>query len=322
MPIRKPRRDPTHTAGWLEALFFPTIIDRIFNYAPHESLLVLRATCRSWKDLSEGHMVHSIVVSRRPDSRVTSCSVSTASGHSIPRRKWLDTKLVREIRHLDVLHWYIPAWIKKTDAINSVRYRPTGASAVLAFYPTVPVTAWWNRSLDTSNDVDLEGMGRPKHLTIAIGSDCQTLPDLLELPESLTVVLCEDPDITCNLTIEILCWFISEILLEAASKARSLAITLVDFEAYFPPPSDLILLRLRIYRGDQEFRALWEGEYRELSKVLIHEQLIEVRPQLHESGTTAERAIELLETVRSITMEEWREEVGEDEVRWATELAR
>lgn len=327
MPILKPRRDPTHTAEWIEALFFPTIIDRIFHFAPHSSLLAFRATCRSWKDLGERHMVHRIAISHSRGSRVTSSTTTTASGHSIPRQKWLQTKLVREIRHLDVLHWYIPAWIKKTGTISSVRYRPTSASAVVAFYPTAPVTGWWNRSLVWANHIDLEEMGRPKHLTIAIGDKCEAFLTLNGLPESLTIVVCDVHSMPgYYFTLNRLRDFILNILLEGTGNPPlPAAITLVNFSAL---PSDHLNLNYAGSSLDTEAKAkelrllLGEAEYRKTAKTLIHEQLVEtIRGRLHERGTVPEHAVELLSAIRSISMEEWSREVGEDEVRWATELA-
>lgn len=129
MPPRKPRRDPTKTAEAFEALYFPEIMDRIFELAPYESLLVLRATCKGYKYTADGKLVFHVLVTER----LYSGTKETTPWGPIPHKNWQKTALRKGIRILDL---YGPR-----PHVHSRLGSPLGwsnyCSTVLPLYPHV-----------------------------------------------------------------------------------------------------------------------------------------------------------------------------------------
>lgn len=137
MPRKQPRRNPKNTAGAFEALFFPELVDRIFDFAPCQALLVLRAVCQSWKYRADCRLVGHVIVSNVGKYYSNRWTATTPYG-PIPHRNWHKTKITKHVTHVDILGNYQPAWVKKLPQLKAMRHAGYTFGPVKTYYPPTP----------------------------------------------------------------------------------------------------------------------------------------------------------------------------------------
>ncbi|BEJ17822.1 hypothetical protein CspHIS471_0700900 [Cutaneotrichosporon sp. HIS471] len=119
MAPRKPSRDPRQTAGAFEAFSFPGLISSIFDYAPYESLLVLRAVCKNWKYRADCLIVRRIVI-KTGRYMSTSWTAFTPFGR-IPHPNWYNTKIADHVAQVVLVGDAFPAWLYKAPRLEAMR---------------------------------------------------------------------------------------------------------------------------------------------------------------------------------------------------------
>lgn len=243
--MAQPRRDPTREAEAFEASSFPEIIDRIFDAAPYDSHLVLRAVCKSWNQRCDKLLLRHVLVQPYEDPRTGTSWQATTPDGLIPRLKWYNhPELVKGIGHLDMLTTAYPPWAEHIRALDTLRYVPPEGGMSVLLRPSGP-TALSNSTTDHA--LALGVTDHREDVVVCLGVPASSInedwdPD--PLPKSLTFIFFTPPSaITRDLrslheyTGPILWAFVcsvAEWLCIASERSLALPINLVNCDSWFP----------------------------------------------------------------------------------------
>jgi hypothetical protein len=293
MPVRKTRRNPKATAQAFEALFFPQLIDLIFASAPRASLLTLRRVCKDWRNRADGQLVRHLAIDYR--GRVT-----THNG-KIPRRNWQRTKIAENVQYIDTSIHDLPTWTKKLPALKGVRHQPSSMWAVTSVYSTscgVPLPMGEGGVRWASTVAATLAVGTVSECCLVWSPSQQDT-----LPPTLTVLGIDPPTPRR-----------ASRLLWPYALGQALASYLRVAHAYYDLP------RLTLVNFPEWLDGLScgvEGPAR-VSPMSHDDIRNEIQPYLQTVHPDLVKA--MLAAIRFQSLDEYREEVGEERFRFETEL--
>lgn len=325
MPVPKPRRDPTQTAEAFEALYYPEIIDRIFDNAPRDFLLDLRKVCKAWKARSDELLVNHVQVrSAFYGGGPNRWDASTPNGN-IPRRNWHNcSTVVKRIKVLDMFKGTYPPWVRHIDTLDMLRYIPaSGVSFLLRPSGQIELTNADNELVLPSADPAIE------ELVLCIGTAAYRMPSKHLLPRFQTVtVVCLAPPSPSNkghpfknskgrLFVELVCWIAGE--LSRLDRAAPFSINLVNCDSWFSIPDSRY--------GPNGYDDLWPAYYYgkfhrpdNLRKIYRSQDELKEAIQASTVTSSTDPTKTVLDSLSFLTLDEYRAKVGDDRLKWATEL--
>jgi hypothetical protein len=326
MPIRKPRRNPKATAQALEALFFPEIIDTIFENAPRASLLVLRRVCKNWRHRADRCLVRHVFLPFQtgPDEERRPRVIPDGK---FPRANWHRTKMAESSGCIDLREsWLAPPWVSRLPGVEVIRHQwwPSRRSALCI------------RSSEPGRPLRLvgspSGCAPATTLAFSLMSDRFELPDfnmlLLDgLPgTSLTVIAIAPLPATLEqspwldgLVLDRLGRFLGHHLTQAYHRGASFSVTLVNLSSWY---NLLVYRRNFVFDGrcllqSSHFTTtLLEGEERPCKS--DDDVRAKVGPYVAHS-IPQEARTRLLKEIAFLSLDEYRDKVGDAQLKFETE---
>lgn len=328
MPPPKPRRSTTPALAF-EALFYPDLIDRIFEHAPYESLLVLRATCKSWRARSDNLLLKEVIIKSPPNAKSSAQWIATTPNGPIPRQIKRPQELYKTVQHLSVLKEDIPYWIRRMENLQTLRHFPATKGGLCC--RAMPSEGW--------TPFIRQSRG---HLALVIGGHTRWLPRFWHdrwSPQSITIIVLPPPPPPQDHRTSApplyegsifyrLLDFVRDILTGVSKTGKTCPIKIVNLDAWIE-----LLSKVR-HEPEQQVDVLLSGfsssvyfatssdSVRRWDRAcvrLAHFRGL-VRFRLSDPIIPLEEMDPLLNTISFKTMDEYREEVGEAQVQWETEL--
>ncbi len=328
MPIRKPRRDTKATAQAFEALFFPNVIDAIFEHAPRASLLVLRRVCKNWRHRADRLLVRHISLPFQTVANSKGRTKRVTPDRKFPRANWHRTKIAEGIACIDLRHPWVALWVSRLPGVEIIRHQ------------------WWSsrrsiitiRSCQPGRPLRLAGTpsGSGPATTLAFTLMCYDfeLPDFRMLMDgvpgsSLTVIaipplpgtLTEQFSTRINgLVLDRLAQFLGHHLSQSYHRSASFSVTLVNLSWWY---------RLLVYRRNYVFDGRCLPYSSHFSTTLLEG---EERPCNSDADVRAkvgryvarnipkEARRRLLSKMTFLSLDEYCDKVGDARLKFETEL--